>query len=121
MNPIEPKKTGGVSLHRVFVSGGMLENIYGVVLWFSNLHLVINEQGEILDVELTPGNTDDRRPLPKFAEGLHGNLYADRGYISKDLREQLRAQGINLVYKVRNEHETPGLIRFAKADAYLNR
>ena len=69
--------------------------------WFYGLHLVINEQGEILDVELTPGNTDDRRPLPKFAEGLHGNLYADRGYISKDLREQLRAQGINLVYKVR--------------------
>ena len=67
-----------------------------MLLWFYGfkLHLVIN-------VELTPGNTDDRRPLPKFAEGLHGNLYADRGYISKDLREQLRAQGINLVYKVR--------------------
>ena len=71
--------------------------------WFYGfkLHLLINEQGEILDVELTPGNTDDRRPLPKFAEGLHGSLYADRGYISKDLREMLRAQGVNLVYKVR--------------------
>ena len=36
----------------------------------------------------------------KFAERLHGSLYADRGYISKDLRE-LREQGVNLVYKVR--------------------
>ena len=90
-----------ISSHRVFVSeAGCSKTSMG---WFYGfkLHLVINEQGEILDVELTPGNTDDRRPLPKFTEGLHGNLYADRGYISKDLREQLRAQGINLVYKVR--------------------
>ena len=90
-----------ISSHRVFLSeAGCSKTSMG---WFYGfkLHLVINEQGEILDVELTPGNTDDRRPLPKFAEGLHGNLYADRGYISKDLREQLRAQGINLVYKVR--------------------
>ena len=27
--------------------------------------------------------------------------YADRGYISKDLRETLRQQGVDLVYKVR--------------------
>ena len=89
-----------ISSHRVFLSeAGCSKTSMG---WFYGfkLHLVINEQGEILDVELTPGNTDDRRPLPKFAEGLHGNLYADRGYISKDLREQLRAQGINLVYDV---------------------
>ena len=32
---------------------------------------------------------------------LHGSLYGDRGYISKDLREKLRKQGIDLVYKVR--------------------
>ncbi len=31
---------------------------------------------------------------------LHGSLYADRGYISKDLRETLRQQDINLIYKV---------------------
>ena len=81
--------------------------------WFYGfkLHLVINEQGEILDVELTPGNTDDRRPLPKFAEGLHGNLYADRGYISKDLREQIRYARNQLGLQGPKEHETPGLIR----------
>ena len=62
---------------------------------------MINDSGEILDVELTAGNTDDRRPLTKFAEGLQGSLYADKGYISKDLREMLRGQGVNLVYKVR--------------------
>ncbi len=33
--------------------------------------------------------------------GLQGSLYGDKGYISKDLRETLRQQGINLIYKVR--------------------
>ena len=33
--------------------------------------------------------------------GLHGGLYGDRGYISKDLREPLRERGINLLDKVR--------------------
>ena len=40
-----------------------------------------------------------------FAERLHGSLYADRGYISKDIREELREQGVNLVYKVRKNME----------------
>ena len=90
-----------ISSHRVFAkeAGGSKTSMG----WFYGfkLHLVINEKGELLDVELTPGNTDDRRPLLKFCEGLHGSLYADRGYISKDIREMLRGQGINFVYKVR--------------------
>ena len=90
-----------ISSHRVFAAAA--ERSKTSMGWFYGfkLHLLINDKGEILNVELTPGNTDDRRPLPKFAEGLHGSLYADRGYISKDIREMLRAQGVNLVYKVR--------------------
>ena len=41
------------------------------------------------------------KTLRTFAECLHGSLYSDRGYISKDIREALREQGVNLVYKVR--------------------
>ena len=50
-----------------------------------------------------PGNTDDRRfPLWKLSsDGLFGNLYSDKGYISKDLRAFLKEQGIDLFYKVR--------------------
>ena len=91
-----------ISSHRVFAEeAGLSKTSMG---WFYGfkLHLVINEQGEILDVELTSGNTDDRKPLPKLVSaGLHGSLFGDRGYISKDLREVLREQGLNLVYKVR--------------------
>ncbi len=28
------------------------------------LHLVVNEHGEILAIQLTPGNVDDRKPVP---------------------------------------------------------
>ena len=71
-----------ISSHRVFSAEA--ERSKTSMGWFYGfkLHLLINDKGEILDVALTPGNTDDRRPLPKFAEGLHGSLYADRGYIS---------------------------------------
>ena len=44
--------------------------------WFYGfkLHLIINEKGDILGIQLTPGNTDDRGPLPDLARGLHGTL-----------------------------------------------
>ena len=90
-----------ISSHRVFAD--VAERSKTSMGWFYGfrLHLVINHTGDLLDVAVTPGNIDDRKPLRKFAERLHGSLYADRGYISKDLREELREQGVNLVYKVR--------------------
>ena len=51
--------------------------------WFYGfkLHLVINDKGEIIQWQLTPGNCDDREPLKnrKFTERLFGKLFADRG------------------------------------------
>ena len=91
-----------ISSYRVFA--GQAERSKTSMGWFYGfkLHLVINGSGELLDVALTPGNTDDRKPLRDFADRLHGSLYADRGnHISKDLRETLRQQGVDLVYKVR--------------------
>ena len=90
-----------ISSHRVFAD--VAERSKTSMGWFYGfkLHLVINHTGALLDVALTPGNRDDRKPLGTFAERLHGCLYADRGYISKDIREALHEQGVNLVYKVR--------------------
>ena len=87
-----------ISSHRVFAD--VAECSKTSMGWFYGfkLHLAINEKGEVLDVALTPGNIDDRKPLRKFAERLHGSLYADRGYISKDLREALGAQYLSTAY-----------------------
>lgn len=91
-----------ISSHKVFT--GRAERSKTSMGWFYGfkLHLIINDTGGVLDVALTPGNIDDRKPLWGLPDGyLHGSLYADRGYISKDLREKFAKQGVNLVYKVR--------------------
>ena len=75
--------------------------------WFYGfkLHLVINDKGEIIQWQLTPGNCDDREPLKnrKFTERLFGKLFADRGYISQDLFESLFVDDIHLVTKIRKD------------------
>ncbi len=89
-----------ISAHRVFAEyAGRSKTSMGWFFGFK-LHLIINEKGEVLGIQLTPGNTDDRKPLPDSVVGLQGSLYGDKGYISKDMRETLRQQGINLMDKV---------------------
>ena len=90
-----------ISTHRVFAEqAGRSKTSMG---WFYGfkLHLVINEAGDLLSAMLTPGNTDDRRPVRELTQDLFGKLYADKGYISDALREILRTEGLSLVYKVR--------------------
>lgn len=70
--------------------------------WFYGfkLHLVVNEHGELLNVTVTPGNTDDRKPVPDLLAGLWGKVFADRGYVSKKLaRKLLQDWGIEFFAK----------------------
>lgn len=71
--------------------------------WFYGfkLHLVVNEYGEILAFQLTPGNVDDRKPVPALFEGLFGKIFADKGYISKDLFTELFHEQIQLITGIR--------------------
>jgi hypothetical protein len=68
------------------------------VCWYFGfkLHLIINDRGEILAFALTPGNTDDRKPVPEMAKSLMGKLFSDKGYVSQALFEQLQATGLEL-------------------------
>ena len=73
--------------------------------WFYGfkLHLIINDKGGLLDFLLTPGNIDDRAPLKymSFHKRIFGKLFGDRGYISKDLFEQLFIDGVHLVTRLK--------------------
>lgn len=73
--------------------------------WFFGfkLHLIVNDKGEILDFMLTQGNVDDRDPLKNynFHKRVFGKIYGDKGYIGKDLFEQLFVDGVHLVTKIR--------------------
>ncbi|MDG2991115.1 IS982 family transposase [Candidatus Synechococcus calcipolaris G9] len=72
--------------------------------WFFGfkLHLVINDKGELLNFTFTPGNTDDRTPVPQLLKHLFGKVFADKGYVSQKLAKQLmEATGIQLITKLR--------------------
>jgi len=71
--------------------------------WFDGfkLHLVVTDQGELVAFCLTPGNVDDRKPVPQLAARLWGKLVGDRGYISQALFEELFAEGVQLITPIR--------------------
>jgi hypothetical protein len=71
--------------------------------WFYGfkLHLVVNDRGELLAFRITPGNVDDREPVPELTQGLTGKLIGDRGYISHQLFHILWERGLHLVTKIR--------------------
>jgi Transposase DDE domain len=69
------------------------------VAWYFGfkLHIIINERGELLAFHVTPGNTDDRVPVPTLTDKLWGHLFGDKGYISKKLWQELWSKNIKLV------------------------
>jgi transposase len=72
--------------------------------WFYGfkLHTIVNERGELLACRLTAGNVDDRQPVTDLTERVFGKLIGDKGYLSQALFEQLWAQGIQLITKLRS-------------------
>jgi hypothetical protein len=87
--------------HKVFA--GCARRGKTSVDWFFGfkLHLVTNDCGELLALRLTPGNTDDRRPVPELVKELFGKLFGDKGYISQPLFEALYEDGVRLVTKLK--------------------
>lgn len=88
--------------HKVFAR--LAQRGKGSMGWFYGfkLHLVVNDCGELLACQITPGNVDDREPVPTLSRRLFGKLIADRGYISRALFEQLLDTfGVQLITKLR--------------------
>jgi transposase len=88
--------------HKVFK--GLAARGKTSVDWFYGfkLHLVVNDQGELLNFTLTPGNVDDRTPVPKLLQQMFGKVFADKGYVSASLAQQLMEMtGVELITKLR--------------------
>ena len=84
--------------HRLFA--GLAHRGKSSTGWFFGfkLHLVFNDQGQLLNLALTPGNVDDRKPVPALVQQRFGKVFADRGYLSKALSKELSALfGIQLI------------------------
>ena len=90
-----------IERHKVFA--GLAARGKTSMGWFYGfkLHLVVNDQGELLAFYLSAGNMDDRKPVPKLARRLFGKLFGDKGYISQPLFDQLTAQNVQLITGIR--------------------
>jgi len=92
-----------IASHKVFA--GLAERGKTSTGWFFGfkLHLVINDRGELLNVFVTPGNVDDRKPVPQLVRKLFGKVFGDKGYISQPLYELLHQTfGVQLVTKLKS-------------------
>jgi hypothetical protein len=94
----DPKR---IHQHRVFATDAKRGK--SSMGWFFGfkLHLAVNDRGELLACSLTPGNVDDRAPVPQMVRHLRGKLIGDRGYISAPLSELLFEQGLHLITRLR--------------------
>jgi hypothetical protein len=95
-----------IAQHQVFT--GWAARGKTSVGWFFGfkLHLVVNDRGELLNIALTPGNVDDRKPAPKLAQRLFGKLFGDTGYISQALFEQLlNIFAVQLITKLKSNRK----------------
>ena len=89
--------------HKVFA--GLAKRGHTSIGWFYGfeLHLVLNDQGELLQVCLTPGHVDDRQPVPRLVKRLFGKLFGDKGYLSQSLAQYLRELfDLQLITKLRS-------------------
>ena len=82
--------------------------------WFYGfkLHLIVNDEGELLAFQPTPGHVDDRQPVPRLVQGLFGQPFGDRGYISQVLGvDPTGSRGTSSLTELRELLLLPGIRR----------
>jgi len=94
----DPKR---ISRHRVFAADARRGKTSMGWFFGFTLHLAIIDRGDLLACCLTPGNMDDRTPVPQMVKRLRGKVFGDRGYISAPLTQLLFEQGLHLITRLR--------------------
>ena len=90
---------------------------YGWFMGFK-LHIIINNKGNIMAIKITKGNKSDLSAAASLAKGLTGNLYGDKGYISKKLFAELFSSGLKIFTGIRKDMKNHLL---SNKDKYLLR
>lgn len=102
--PVRVCKNKRINRNKVFK--GIANTGKSTMGWFHGfkLHIIINEQGEILNFTITQASEDDREPLKqeRFLDRIFGKLFADKGYVGKELAKLLFVDGVQLITHIRN-------------------
>jgi IS5 family transposase len=90
-------------IHRHKLCDGLAARGKTSMGWFYGLklHFVINHKGQIMALKITPGNTADSTVLDEMTRHLAGKLYADKGYIGRELFHKLWRRGLHLITSIR--------------------
>jgi Transposase DDE domain len=90
-----------IHCHKVF--NGLAARGKTSMGWFFGLklHFVINHKGQIMALTITPGNTADSTMLDEISQHLSGKIYADKGYISREMFRKLWQRGLHLITGIR--------------------
>src|SRR5215218_10354206 len=90
-----------ISRHKVFAD--LAQRGKTSMGWFFSfkLHLVFNNDNEIVALKLTPGTVHDTTPVPALTRELIGKLFGDKGYLGQKLAEDLLRRGLTLFTRVR--------------------
>ncbi len=92
-----------ISSHRVFKATARRGKTSMGWFYGFKLHFTCNDLGELLSCTLTPGNVDDRAPVPDLVKRLFGKLFGDKGYISPPLfRKLFEAFGLQLITRLKS-------------------
>jgi Transposase DDE domain len=78
-------------IHRHKVFDGLAARGKTGMGWFFGLelHFVINHKGQIMALQITPGNTADSAVLDDMTRHPTGKAFAGKGYIGKDLFKKI--------------------------------
>ena len=106
--PIRVCKNKRIKRNKVFK--GIANTGKSTMGWFHGfkLHIIINDKGEILTFTITQASEDDRTPLKqeRFLDKIYGKLFADKGYVGKDLAKLLFIDGIQMITHIKNNMKT---------------
>ena len=79
--------------------------------WFFGLklHLVMNNHGELIAFKMTKGNRHDSKAADSLLTSLQGLAFDDKGYICKNLFDELLKNGLKLITRQRKNMKLMGI------------
>lgn len=95
-------KNKRISRNRVFKKIGQIGKTTTGWFFGFKLHLIINDMGEILSFQITPGNVSDVSVVESLSKRLLGKLFGDKGYISSRVFNSLLNRGLELFTSIRS-------------------
>ena len=66
-------------------------------LYGCKLHVLMDQDGEIVRTHLSNGHAADIKIVEPLINQLNAKVYADRGYISANLKAKLENIGVELI------------------------